>query len=117
MDNWIEEARKQREKELFPNECQRRELCELLHHVLVDIREYGYEGKYLEVAELAEIFHNIPNEMFGDGLWDLTALIQRLKDYRNKYGGRNYVSYLNGIFKINRVRNTKDHPQSLQEFL
>ncbi len=88
-------------KDLFPNEDQRRDLCELLHYAFVDIRAYAYEGKHLEAGELADIFHNIPNEMYGDGLWDLTALIQKFKVYHKKYGGTNYVSHFNRIFQVN----------------
>ena len=93
-----------RQKNLLPNESQRRGLCQLLHHVLVDIRQYGYEGKCLEASELADIFHNIPNEMYGDGLWDLPALMQRIGIHQRKHGGRNYSSHLESIFRSDPVK-------------
>lgn len=90
-------------KDIIPNEQQRREICELLHYALIDIRAYAYEGKYLEAAELADIFHNIPNEMYGTGLWDLASLVQRVETYQDKNGGRDYVSHLKKIFKFDRT--------------
>jgi hypothetical protein len=90
-----------RQNPTLPNEDQRGGLCELLHYAFVDIRAYAYEGKHLEAGELADIFHNIPDEMYGYGLWDLSALIQRLRVFHKKYGGTNYVSHLNRIFQIN----------------
>jgi hypothetical protein len=96
-----------RQKSVLPDGDQRREICELLHHVLVDIREYSYEGRYLEAAELADIFHNIPNEMYGDGLWDLSALIERLETNHKKYGRRNYISHISRIFGLDSPRPVK----------
>ncbi len=103
MKQTTEGFRDLKQKDPLPNECQRRRLCELLHYAFVDIRAYAYEGKHLEAGELADIFHNIPNEMYGDGLWDLTALIQGLEVYHKEYGGRNYPLLLYRIFEINQT--------------
>jgi uncharacterized protein (DUF2267 family) len=105
------------QKDVIPNEQQRREMCELLHYAFTDIRTYAHEGKYLEAAELADIFHNIPNEMYGDGLWDLATLIQRIETHQKKNGGRDYASHLKTIFQLNPAElNSISIEGLLQEF-
>jgi hypothetical protein len=82
----------------LPNRQQRQDLCELISNAFTDIRYYAWNGRNKQAAKLADIFHNIPQEMYGYGLWDLTSFIESLQLYQDKYGGRNYVSNLNKIF-------------------
>jgi hypothetical protein len=83
----------------LPNERQRERFCDVLHYAFSDIRAYLQNGDYRQAEELANIFHNIPQEMYGIGLWNLPTLVNRLRKHQKKYGGRNYVSYLNKIFE------------------
>jgi hypothetical protein len=87
----------------LPNRKQRKALCNLLSHAFTDIRSYAWNGKGEQTAELADIFHNIPKEMHGYGLWDLSSLIESLKEYQKKYGGRNYISELSRIFDGSKI--------------
>jgi hypothetical protein len=82
----------------LPNKEQRKGLCDLIYCAFTDIRAYARSGKSMEAAELADIFHNIPQEMYGYGLWDLPSFLESLQDYQEKYGGTNYVAYLDKIF-------------------
>jgi hypothetical protein len=85
-----------------PTEQQRSELCRLLHHVLVQIRFYGYHEKVTQMTDLADAFHNLPIEMIGDqGIhWDwLRGDIQK---YEMKYKGN--LSGINLIDEIDRIR-------------
>lgn len=82
----------------LPNEEQLKELCELFCYAFTDIRAYLTDGKNIQAEELADIFHNIPQEMYGYGLWNLPSMLENLQRYQDKYGGTNYVGYLKKIF-------------------
>ena len=82
----------------LPNEKQCRDLCELIHYAFTDIRAYLRDGKADQAEELADIFHAVPQEIHGYGLWDLQSFVKSLRRYQKKHGGTNYISYLNEIF-------------------
>ena len=74
---------------------------------LMEIFQWMTEEKSIEIdgedyelikEELADIFHNVPQEMHGYGIWDLPSFVESLRKYREKHGGTNYISYLNEIF-------------------
>ena len=65
----------------LPNKQRRQALCKLISYAFTDIRSYAWEGKYNQAAELADIFHNIPQEMYGYGLWDLSVLVEDLAEF------------------------------------
>jgi hypothetical protein len=49
-----------------PNDAQRRKLCEMLHHALVEIRALAADGRGERASDLADAFHNLPQEMWCD---------------------------------------------------
>ena len=49
-----------------PSEAQRRKLCDMLYHVLVEIRLLGFAGRGEQASDLADAFHNLPHDMWGD---------------------------------------------------
>ena len=49
-----------------PNDAQRKKLCEMLHHALVEIRWLAGAGRSQQASELADVFHNLPVEMWRD---------------------------------------------------
>ncbi len=83
----------------LPNDAQRRALCDLFHYAFVDIRESLRDGKIQDAEALADVFHNIPHEMYGYGLWNLASVVNSLREYRAMHGGRRYLDYLRKIFK------------------
>jgi hypothetical protein len=50
----------------IPNEPQRKKLCDMLHFALSDIRQLGYTGNAAQAADLADAFHNLPQEIWAD---------------------------------------------------
>jgi hypothetical protein len=67
------------------NEAQRKKLGELIHNVLVEIRELIRKGKAQQAAELADAFHNLPNDLWDDDLALEQFCDLYLKDYLTKY--------------------------------
>ena len=50
----------------LPNDAQRKKLCEMLHHALVEIRILAGSGHGEQASDLADAFHNLPHEMWRD---------------------------------------------------
>ena len=73
------------------NDGQRKKLGELLHNALVEIRELGRAGKAEQAADLADAFHNMPNDMWDDDFALEQFCDLYLKGYQAKYSeGRIY---------------------------
>ncbi len=62
------------EKDDLPTEEQREKLGEIIAFAFIEIRLLGWAGKSAQAADLAEAFHNLPREMYGDGhfSWRIT---------------------------------------------
>lgn len=86
----------------LPDEEQRRRLCELMHHAFVALRALCDENKSKQAGKLADIFHNLPTEMYGVGLWDPAQLRRALQSYRQEYGAGypSFVDKLDDIFDL-----------------
>jgi hypothetical protein len=85
------------------NEAQRQKLGELIHNVLVEIRELGWNGKAQQAADLADAFHNLPND-----LWDDELALERfcdlyLKDYLTKYPQPGFFNFQTSLDQIIRM--------------
>lgn len=50
----------------LPNDAQRRKLCDMLHEALVDIRMLAGAGHGEQASDLADAFHNLPQEIWYD---------------------------------------------------
>jgi len=69
----------------MPTEEQKRELCGLMHRAFVTLRNLGYAKKHDAIADLAEVFHNLPDEMFREETWDWNLFEAALLDFEGKY--------------------------------
>ena len=69
----------------MPTENQRRQLCDLMHRAFVALRNLGYGEKHEAVAELADVFHNLPQEMFRKEVWDWNLLESGLRSFEDKF--------------------------------
>ena len=69
----------------MPTEGQRRQLCDLMHRAFVALRNLGYGGKHEAIAELADVFHNLPQEMFREEVWDWNLLEAGLRSFEEKF--------------------------------
>lgn len=83
-------------------EAQRRQLSEVLHFAILEIRALASEGNARQAADLADAVHNIPR-----GIWDDTFDLVFLRDsflapYQARYPGRaNWCDY---VAKIDEIR-------------
>lgn len=84
----------------LPDYDQRRQLCELMHLAFVALRALHDKDESKQASRLADIFHNLPTEMYGVGTWDPAALRSDLLEYRQDYGSGsfNFVALLDDIF-------------------
>ncbi|HEY4952302.1 MAG TPA: hypothetical protein VII71_02835 [Verrucomicrobiae bacterium] len=84
-------------------DAQRQKLCKILHHALVDLRMFGYAKNSEQVSDLADAFHNLPNE-----LWQKDFSLSFFRDafiapYQKKYAGqgiRNYIAMVDEIIAM-----------------
>ena len=83
-----------------PTDAQRRKLCELLHHAIVEIRLLGRAGKADQAADLADAIHNLPSGMWRDD-FSLRCLRDNfLAPYQQRYPDErvwNYVALVDGV--------------------
>jgi aminoglycoside phosphotransferase len=47
-----------------PNLAQQKKLCEMLHRALVEIRLLAGRGRTEQASDLADVFHNLPNDIW-----------------------------------------------------
>ena len=86
-----------------PTDAQRRKLCELLHHAIVEIRLLGWAGKAGQAADLADAIHNLPSGMWRDDFSLRSFREDFLAPYQQKYpDGRiwNYVALVDGAIAL-----------------
>mgnify|MGYP007101662339 CR=1 FL=1 len=69
----------------MPDPSQIKELCNLMFYGIVTLRNLGLGGKSEAVAELADTLHNLPQEMFKEGVWDWNLLEYGLRDFEGKF--------------------------------
>ena len=83
--------------EPLPNEKQRRQICELMHWAFVELRRLDGD----QAHDLADAFHNLPQERYGKGKWSVSrtrAFLQRYHDKHQGHGTYNYVAAFDKIF-------------------
>jgi hypothetical protein len=85
-------------------DSQRKELCNLLHQVLLDIRLLARNKHHQQAHDLADAFHNLPIGMWSDR-FNLVFLRDRyLLPYHQRYQKQpiilvdtNYLTHLDSI--------------------
>ena len=84
-------------------DAQRRKLCEMMYHAFVDLRLLGWAGKPEQAADLADAFHNLPNDIWHDD-FDLEFFRDSFVGvYQRKYPEgqiRDYVSMVDEIIAM-----------------
>jgi len=82
----------------MPSDEERRELCQMLHLALLEVRALGLEGEAAQAADLADAFHNLPSHLWSDD-FSFAFFRKFLEAYDQKYAGRrfNYVGMLDRI--------------------
>lgn len=88
----------------LPTPKQIRELCALLHHVLILIRSMGYEGKTEALIDLTDGLHNLPTEMFDPMRWNWNLLEATLDGFENRFSEYSYFRLSETVRKIRNSR-------------
>ena len=88
----------------LPSDEQREQLCGLFHWAFIEMRSLASsarDGDAAQIYALADAFHEIPGEMFGEGRWDLSLLRKCLQEYQERFHSLfNYVAELDVIFGL-----------------
>lgn len=85
------------------NDGQRKKLCDMLHHAPVDIRMLAMGGHGQQASDLADAFHNLPQEIWRD---DFSISFFReafLVPYHRKWpdqGPRDYIALLKEVERL-----------------
>jgi hypothetical protein len=79
------------------NAEQRKALGEMLHHVFLDIRILGWDGKGEQAADLADAIHNLPLILGGDR-WDIDWFRGEFQRHQSRFRSRDYVAMLDRVF-------------------
>ena len=89
----------------LPDETQRQHLASMMSDAFIEIRLLTNQGHTEQAAALADTFHNLGREIYGQGGWSRSHFRDALEAYQQKYrsknravGGRNYVALLDAIF-------------------
>jgi hypothetical protein len=89
----------------LPTDAQRKKLCQMMHHAFIEIRLLAGGGKAEQAGDLADVFHNLPVDMWRD---DFSLQFFRdafLKAYHEKYPiwhVRNYLVLVDEIIAMPR---------------
>lgn len=85
--------------ELLSN-AQRQKLCEMTYHASVELRSLARGGACEQAADLADAFHNLPNDLWRSS-FSLEDFRDRcLKPFQSKYprqGLWDYVDWVNEV--------------------
>ena len=88
----------------LPNTAQQRKLCDILHHVMVDIRNLAASGHGEQASDLADAFHNLPQEIWCDYFSFSFFRDAFLTPYYRKWPAghfRDYIALLDEVEKLN----------------
>jgi hypothetical protein len=87
----------------MPNEAQQKKLCDMLHHALVDIRNLAGSGHGEHASDLADAFHNLPQEIWQESFSISHFRNAFLAPYLRKWKGysfRDYDALLDEVEKL-----------------
>ncbi|MEM7147254.1 MAG: hypothetical protein AAF591_19215 [Verrucomicrobiota bacterium] len=70
---------------ILPTNEQQKALGQVMHRAFVAIRNLAYSNESEPIAELADVFHNLPAEMFDERNWDWNSLERSLQRFQEKF--------------------------------
>lgn len=85
---------------ILPSAEQREQLSKLLAQAFIEIRLLCWGGHAQQAADLADVFHNLPREMYGWGSFNWDRLRAQIVDYERKYEGRLGYDYASQLDRI-----------------
>jgi hypothetical protein len=75
-----------RDMQKLPNEETRRQLCAIVADAILSIRSLARSAGHEQIEDLADLFHNLPTEIYGHGKWDPDLMRGMIAEYEEKYG-------------------------------
>lgn len=88
----------------LPNPTQQKKLCDLLHHALVDIRTLAGSGRSAQASDLADAFHNLPQEIWCNS-FSISSFRQAfLVPYYRKWPDRRPLDYIGLLDEVEKMR-------------
>ena len=88
----------------LPNDEQRKKLCDMLHHALVEIRMLGGGGHGEQASDLADAFHNLPQEIWRN-YFSISHFRQAfLVPYYRKWPDRRPYDYIALLDEVEKLR-------------
>jgi hypothetical protein len=88
----------------MPNDVQRQKLCDMLHHALVEIRMLGASGRGQQASDLADAFHNLPQEIWRDYFSIASFRDAFLAPYYRKWPDRRPYDYIALLEEVERLK-------------
>jgi hypothetical protein len=88
----------------LPTERQRQRLCEMMHHAFVEMRLLGWGGHAQQIADLADAFHNLPQEMYAANLWRWANLRSELMRYQQRYPDSPHRVFIDYVRRLDEIR-------------
>lgn len=74
----------------------------MLHRVFLQIRMMGQAGKAEQAADLADLFHNVPHEMWRN-YFSASFLRRSLLEYQDRYSS-GVDTYLNLLDEVEQMK-------------
>jgi len=88
----------------LPNDEQRKKLCQMLGYALTEIRARTGDGQSLRAADLADVFHNLPNEMWCDYFSISFFRESFLKPYYRKWPVEHPFDYMQMLDEVEKLK-------------
>lgn len=87
-----------------PNDAQRKKLCDMLHLALSEIRAMAGTGRGEQASDLADVFHNLPHEIWAD--YFSISYFRRafLVPYYHKWPDRRPYDYMLLLDEVERLK-------------
>lgn len=88
----------------LPTTQQIQGLCELMSYAFGAIRFLGRTGAHEAAADLADALHNMPVEMFQDGVWDWGVAETELKQFESQHIGNHVYPFSEMLHNIRKQK-------------
>ena len=88
----------------LPTPKQREMLCDMIHYAFVELRLLGAGGHGKQAEDLADAFHNIPQEMYREKVFSWDTFREVLEIYQRKWQGKSPVSGRDYVEMLEEIR-------------
>jgi hypothetical protein len=79
-------------------------ILEVLRQGLMEIRYLSWHGNGKQAGDLTDALHNLPAMLINRNFYGSEAIIRHLRDYQDKYHGRDYPAKFDYLGYIKKSR-------------